>query len=87
MQIAQIFLRRNVYIYHRNGENKADLKWQGRGIIIARFGRNGDLIYPRGISIDVDLNDLTPENKMPDVIDRGGTFHLHLTMGNATYAI
>ena len=60
-------------------ENKSDLKWQGPVITIVRFRRNGDLIYFRRNSIEVDLNDLRPENKIFDVIGFGGPLHVHLS--------
>ena len=48
----------------RNGGNKADLKWQGHVAIIGGIGRKGDVIYFRWNSMDVDLNDLRPANRI-----------------------
>ena len=41
------------------------------------MGRKGDLIYFRGNSTDVDINELRPASKIPDDLGFGGTLHLH----------
>ena len=41
-------------------KNEADLKRHGDGVIIGRFGRKGALIYFRGNSLEIDINDLRP---------------------------
>ena len=65
------------------GKSKDDLKWPGHGIHIWRFGRNGSLIYSRWESVEVDLNDLSSEYKILDVVGCGGTLHFHLTKKSA----
>ena len=78
LKSEQVFLGKAVTFIREMG-NKADFKWQWRVIIIGRFGRKGPLIYVTGNSVEVDLNDLTPSNKISDVIGCGETLHLHLT--------
>ena len=67
--------------------NKADLKWQGPGIVIGRFGREGDLVYFSGTSFGVDLNDLRSANHIFDAIGCDGALRLHLAKANPRFAI
>ena len=69
----------NCLLLSGNVGNKADSKWKGPVIIIGRFGRKCDLVYYRCKSIEVALNYLRSENKIPDVLDRDGALILHLT--------
>ena len=56
-------------------EIKADLKRHVARIIIGRFGGEGALIYPRGNSADVDINDLRPSDKISDVLECDGSIY------------
>ena len=51
----------------------------GRGVIIGRCGRKGDLIPPRCNSIEVDLGDLRPEDNIFGVVGCDRALRLHLT--------
>ena len=56
----------------------SDPKWPGRGTCIGRFGRKGYLSYNRGNSVEVDLNDLRPGNKIFCVLCCDGAIHSQL---------
>ena len=67
-----ILLTANCLLLSENCKNKEDVKWQRPGIIIGRFVRKGPLAYYRCNSIEVDLNDLRPADKIFDVVGGDG---------------
>ena len=87
MDSAQFFSGQAVYFYHLEGKNKAGLKWHGQGIIIGRFGREGDLIYLRGNPIDVDINGFRPSSKIFDVLGCDCTLHLAQPISPIRYSL
>ena len=57
---------------------KSDKRWQGPGIIIARYGDTYALVHFRGAYLEVSLGDLKSTDRILDVLGRDGTLQLHL---------
>ena len=57
---------------------KSDKRWQGPGIIIARYGDTYALAHLRGSYLEVSLDDMRPTGKILEVLGRDGTLQLHL---------
>ena len=57
---------------------KSDKRWQGPGIIIARYGDNYALVHFRGAYSEVSLDDTKSTDRILDVIACGGTLQLHV---------
>ena len=68
LESPAIFLRRTVYCYQNDGENKADFKWQWPWVIIVRFGRKFALVYSRRNPIEADIYDHRPPNRIFGVL-------------------
>ena len=66
-----------VCLYQRM-RNKADLNWNGPVIVIGRFGIKGDLVYIRGNSVEIDIDDLRTSNMIFEVLGCDGALRLHL---------
>ena len=57
--------------------NIVDSKWYGMGIIVGICGNRPPLVYYRRRTIDTDLNDHRPANRIFDILGCDGTSHLH----------
>ena len=68
MESDEFSICETVYFYPNNDIDKADFKWQRRGILIGKFGRTVPILYYRWNSIEVDLNDRMPTGKISEVL-------------------
>ena len=59
-------------------KSKSDKRWQGTGIIIARYGNAYALVHFRGSYLEVSLDDMKSTDRILDVLGRDGTLQLHL---------
>ena len=57
---------------------KSDKRWQGPGIIIARYGDTYALVHFRGAYLEVSLDDMKSTDRILDVLGCDGTLQLHL---------
>ena len=57
---------------------KIGKRWQGPGIIIARYGGTYALVHFRGAYLEVSLGDMRSTDKILEVLGRDGTLQLHL---------
>ena len=57
---------------------KSDKRWQGPGIIIARYGDTYALVHFRGAYLEVSLDDMRSTDKILEVLGCDGTLQLHL---------
>ena len=63
MEIEEVILRQALLDIETMG-NKVASKWHGSGVIIGRLVNKFSLLYYRRNTIDTDLNDLRPANKI-----------------------
>ena len=57
---------------------ESDKRWQGPGIVIARYGGAYALVHFRGVYLEVSLRDMRSADKILDVLGSDGTLQLHL---------
>ena len=57
---------------------KSDKRWQGPGIIIARYGSTYALVHFRGAYLEASLGDMKSTDRILDVLGCDGTLQLHL---------
>ena len=57
---------------------KSDKRWQGPGIIIARYGNTYALVHFRGAYLEASLDDMKSADRILDVLGCDGTLQLHL---------
>ena len=58
--------------------NKGGKRWLGQWVIIGRFGGKFAIVHPMGSYLEVNLDDIRPEDRLLDVIGRDGDLQLHL---------
>merc|ERR1712112_27697 len=65
-------------IFYTERKTKGGKRWQGPGVIIARYGNQYDLVHFMGSYLEVAMGDLKSTGKVLDVLGCGGTLHLHV---------
>ena len=79
------FSRGKPYIFIRIENPKGKKRWQGPGVIIARYGNQYALVHFRGSYLEVALGDLKSTGKVLEVLGCDGTLKLHV--GSAKFPI
>ena len=71
-------LGRTVFFW-ADRKSKSDKRWQGPGIIIARYGNAYALVHFRGAYLEVSLGDLKSTDRILEVLGCDGALQLHLS--------
>ena len=73
--------------FYPGRKSKVAKRWQGPGIIIARYGNTYALVHFRGSYLEAALNDLKSMGRVLDVLGRDGTLRLHVASAKSPYII
>ena len=65
VQSRESSFRPGGFLYILQYRRKGARKWSWSGIIIGRFGRKDALVHSRGPYLEVDIEDMRPENRFP----------------------
>ena len=79
-------LGRTVFFFTER-KPKGGRRWQGPGIIIARYGNAYALAHFRGSYLEALLEDLKSKGRVLDVLGCGGTLQLHVASTEFPYII
>ena len=64
--------------FYTERKPKGEKRWQGPGVIIARYGNQYDLVHFRGSYLEVAMGDLKSTDKVLDVLGCDGTHYSYM---------
>ena len=73
-----------VYFYTER-KSKGEKRWQGPGVIIARYGNHYALVHFMGSYLEIAMGDLKSTGKVLDVLGCDGTLQFHV--GSAKFPL